>query len=102
MRTIRFRLTGTQNAVDATLARLRDIDDVDRVEEVADQMHARDDSSSLGLPDDSAFVAGTAKGTDFHDIEAHATNAAAGEKLRGRAAIASRDLGVAVEFVDEF
>jgi hypothetical protein len=102
MRTIRFRLTGTQNAVDTMLATLRELDHVDRVEEVADQMHVRDDSSSLDLPDDSGFVAGTAKGTDFHDIEAHATSAAAGDELRGRAAIAARDLGVALEFVDEF
>ena len=102
MRTIRFRLTGTQNDVHTMLARLRDLDDVDRVEEVADQMHVRDDTSSLGLPDDSGFVAGTSNGTDFHDIEAHATNANAGEALRNRAAMAARDLGVAVEFVDDF
>lgn len=102
MRTLRFRLTGTRDAVDAMLATLREIEDVDRVEEVADQMHQRDDSSSLGLPDDSGYVGGTTNGTDFHDIEAHATNAAAGEALRGRAEIAARELGVAVEFVDDF
>jgi len=102
MRTIRFRLTGMQNDVDSMLAQLRELDHVDRVEEVADQMHVRDDSSSLGLPDDSGFAAGTRNGTDFHDIEAHATNASAGETLRNRAEIAARDLGVAVEFVEEF
>jgi hypothetical protein len=102
MRTIRFRVTGTQDDVAAILSRLRALDDVDRVEEVADQMHVRDDSSSLDLPDDAAIAAGTSRGTDFHDIEAHATSAAAGDEIRGRTEIAARDLGIAVEFVDDF
>ena len=94
MRTIRFRLSAPRAATDAMIALLHEMDGVDRVEEVADQMHDRDDTSSLDLPDDS--------GPDFHDIEVHATSAAAGEEVHGRIEIAARDLDAAVEFVDEF
>jgi hypothetical protein len=94
MRTIRFRLTGPVAKADAMIAKLHAIDAVDRVEEVADQMHARDDSSSLALPDDSAG--------DFHDIEVHAQSAAGAVEVRNRAESAARDLGVAVEFVEDF
>ncbi|HEX5123253.1 MAG TPA: hypothetical protein VFV97_08390 [Rhodanobacteraceae bacterium] len=94
MRTVRFRLTGTVAKTDAMIAALHSIDGVDRVEEVADQMHERDDSSSLQLPGDS--------GGDFHDIEVHAHSAAEADAVRSRAEIAARDLGVAVEFVEEF
>ena len=91
MRTIRFRLTGPVAKADAMIAKLHAIDDVDRVEEVADQMHVRDDSSSLDLPDDD--------NGDFHDIEVHAQSAAGAAEVRSRAEAAARDLGVAVEFV---
>jgi len=94
MRTIRFRLTGTVAKADAMIARLHAIDSVDRVEEVADQMHERDDSSSARLPDDA--------GGDFHDIEVHAQNAAGATEVRRRAEAAARELGVAVEFVEDF
>lgn len=94
MRTIRFRLTGPVAKADAMIAKLHAIDDVDRVEEVADQMHVRDDSSSLDLPDDD--------NGDFHDIEVHAQSAAGAAEVRSRAEAAARDLGVAVEFVEDF
>jgi hypothetical protein len=93
MRTIRFRLTGPVAQADAMLARLHALDGVDRVEEVADQMHQRDDTSSLEREDN---------GADFHDIEVHATSAADADAVRGRAERAARELGVAVEFVEEF
>jgi hypothetical protein len=95
MRTLRFRLTGTHDEASALLASVHALDTVDRVEEVADQMHARDDTSSLETPGDPP-------GTDFHDIEVHARTAAGAEDVQGRIEIAARDLGVAVEFVDEF
>ena len=94
MRTIRFRLTGPAGRADAMIADLHEIDSVDRVEEVADQMHVRDDTSSVNLPDDD--------GVDFHDIEVHAQSAHAVEEVRGRIEIMARRLGVAVELVDEF
>ena len=93
MRTIRFRLTGPVVKADAMIAKLHAIDSVDRVEEVADQMHARDDSSSAHLPNDDG---------DFHDIEVHAQSAAGAAEVRSRAEAAARELGVAVEFVEDF
>ena len=66
MRTIRFRVTGPIDPVQALLKRISSIDDIDRVEEVADTgSHLREDSTSLNLPDDLGH-------TDFHDIEVHA------------------------------
>jgi hypothetical protein len=94
VRTIRFRLTGPRGKADAMIADLHEIDAVDRVEEVADQMHTRDDTSSLNLPDDD--------GVDFHDIEVHAQSSHAAEDVRGRIEILAHRLGVAVELVDEF
>ena len=94
MRTIRFRLTGPVAKADAMIAKLRAIETVDRIEEVADQMHGRDDSSSLRLPEDDDG--------DFHDIEVHAQSAAGAVEVRHRAEAAARELGVAVEFVEDF
>jgi hypothetical protein len=95
MRTIRFRLTGPLAKADAMIAKLHAIDSVDRVEEVADEMHERDDSSSSSFPGDQG-------GGDFHDIEVHAESAAGAAEVRSRAQAAARDLGVAVEFVEDF
>ena len=93
-RTIRFRLTGPVAKADAMLAKLHAIDVVDRVEEVADEMHERDDTSSLQLSSEG--------GGDFHDIEVHAQSAAGAAEVRSRAEAAARELGVAVEFVEDF
>jgi len=94
MRIVRFRLFGSSNQVDSVITALHELDQVDRVEEVADQMHERDDTSSLGLPDDER--------TDFHCIEAHATNASAAERVHNLIEITARDVNAAVEFVDRF
>lgn len=95
MSTVRFRLTGDAVAVDRVMKALESLDNVDRIEEVADQIdHVRDDSSSLGLVDDM--------GTEFHDIEVHAQNEAAAADVRDRLVLATRSIGVAVEFVDRF
>ncbi len=95
MRTIRFRLDGKSDRVQAMLALLREMDGVDRVEEIADEgEHLRDDSNSGGLSDD---IAG-----DFHDIEVHTLNAAAGERVHDRVILAARELGLVAEFLDQF
>jgi hypothetical protein len=94
MRIIRFRLFGNSNQADSMITALHELDQVDRVEEVADQMHLRDDTSSLGLPDD--------EGPDFHCIEAHATNSTAAERVHDLVEITARDINAAVEFVDRF
>jgi len=94
MRIVRFRLFGSSNQVDTVISALHELDQVDRVEEVADLMHVRDDTSSLGLPDDEP--------TDFHCIEAHATTASAAERVHDLVEIAARDANAAVEFVERF
>ena len=95
MHTVRFRMTGPAVAIERVRSMLESIDEVDRIEEVADQVdHLRDDSSSLGLVDDV--------GADFHDIEVHAQSEAAADKVRDRVVLAARAVGVTVEFVDRF
>lgn len=95
MRIVRFRITGDDAAVRSVLKALESMDDVDRIEEVADQGdHLRDDSSSLGLVDDV--------GADFHDVKVHARNAAAADEVHDRLILATRVAGVAVEFVERF
>jgi hypothetical protein len=95
MRTLRFRLTGPSSAFDAVVAALEGLEQVDRVEEVGDLMGGmRDDSSSSELADDDLG--------DVHDIEVHASSDAAWERARELTEACAFDLGVAVEFVDEF
>ena len=96
MRILRFRLDGEPGRVDTLVSLARGFEDVDRVEEVADlESHMDDDSSSAGLPDDTAH-------SDFHDIELHAMNARAADDARGRVQTLARELGVAVEWVERF
>ena len=96
MRTIRFRLAGDRQTADAMMAMLHELDKVDRVEEVADQMHSRDDTSSVGLSDDDEG------GNDFHDVEVHVLDAKTAGDVRDRIEIAGRELSATLEFVDEF
>jgi hypothetical protein len=95
MRIVRFRLAGDRQMADSMIMLLHELDKVDRVEEVADQMHMRDDTSSVGLVDDRG-------GGDFHDIEVHTRDAKTAQDVRDRVEIAGRELDAAVEFVDEF
>jgi hypothetical protein len=97
MRIVRFRVAGDRQMADSIIMLLHELDKVDRVEEVADQMHMRDDTSSLGLVDDEG-----GSGSDFHDIEVHVLDAKTAQEVRDRVEIAGRDLDAAVEFVDEF
>ena len=67
MRTLRFRVTGPEQAFGAMMATLTGLDHVDRVEEIGDLMSGmRDDSSSADLVDDDRG--------NSHDIEVHATS----------------------------
>jgi len=95
MRTVRFRVAGDRQMAESLIVRLHALDKVDRVEEIADQMHGRDDTSSLGLEGDD-------DGNDFHDIEVHVRDAKAAQDVRDDIEIAGRDLDAAIEFVDEF
>ena len=91
---VRFRLIGNDAQADAMITALHEIDDVDRVEEVADQMHGRDDTSSRGLNEDGI--------ADFHCIEAHAADARSSDEVRGRVAAMAHEISAGVEFVDRF
>lgn len=96
MRTLRFRLDGEPERIGTLLALARGFEDVDRVEEVADEAPHRDeDSSSAGLRADAGH-------SDFHDIEMHALDARAADQARGQVQRLARDLGVAVEFLERF
>ena len=93
---LRFRLTGPDAGLASMMSAIEGIDRVDRVEEVGDLMGGmRDDSSSADLSDDVGHSA-------VHDVEVHASSAAALGDVHAAIERAARDLGVAVEFVDDF
>jgi len=91
---VRFRLVGSDVQADAMMTALHELDHVDRVEEVADQMHDRDDTSSNGSSE--------ARGADFHCIEARATNTRGAEQIRDVVRTTAHELSAAVEFVERF
>jgi len=94
MPTTRFRLTGSQQSADDVVTALHSLDDVDRIEEVLDQMNEmRDDSSSNGLVDDS--------GPGLHCIEVEGP-ARISDTVIGLVEAKAHDLGLVVEFVKRF
>jgi hypothetical protein len=95
MRTLRFRITGPEQAFDAMMATLTGLDHVNRVEEIGDLMSGmRDDSSSADLVDDDRG--------DSHDIEVHATSDHGADAVRNVVETRAMELGIAVEFAAEF
>jgi hypothetical protein len=95
MRTLRFRVTGPEQAFGAMMATLTGLDHVDRVEEIGDLMSGmRDDSSSADLVDDDRG--------DSHDIEVHATSDRGADAVRNVVETRAMELGIAVEFASEF
>ena len=95
MTILRFRITGSRSAVDTIITRLHGIDQLERVEEVDDEMANIDDDSSSGeLPDDV--------GPGVHRIEVETPHAADVERVHNLVEISTRDLDVAVEFLERF
>jgi hypothetical protein len=95
MSILRFRVTGSRDAVDAIVARLNSIDNLERVEEVDDEIaDMRDDSSSSQLPDDI--------GSPMRRILVETPHASTNEHVHDVLELAARDLDVAVEFVERF
>lgn len=93
---LRFRLTGPEAGLASMMSAIEGIERVDRVEVVGDLMGGmRDDSSSAQLSDDVGHAA-------THDIEVHASSADAIDVVHAAIERAAGQLGVAVEFVDEF
>ena len=94
MATLRFRMFGTDNQIDTMITLLHGMDGVDRIEEVADQIHEmRDDSSSADLPDDT--------GPDFHDVEVR-TRAKSVDELRELVEKTALEISAVVEIVERF
>jgi hypothetical protein len=95
MAKIRFRLTGDQSQADAVITALHGLDDVERIEEVDDEINAmRDDSSSTGLTDDA--------GPGIHYIEVETPDEKTSHAVRTVAINGAHKLGVVVEFVEGF
>lgn len=95
MSILRFRVTGSDSAIDAIVARLNSIDELERVEEVDDEMpDMRDDSSSSQLPDDI--------GSPMRRILVETPHASTNERVHDLLEVSARDLDVAVEFVERF
>lgn len=95
MRTLRFRLTGDSAACDVMMSTLSGMPHVQRVEETGDLMGGmREDSSSYELSDDDTG--------DVHDIEVRTSSSIATEHVRDAIEQRAMQLGVAVEFVEDF
>jgi hypothetical protein len=92
---LRFRISGARNAVNEIISRLHGVGDVDRVEEVDDEISdLRDDSSSADSTNEI--------GIDVHRIEVETLRKSTNERVHDLMELSARDLGVAVEFVDRF
>ena len=95
MSIMRLRVTGDESQADALVTTLHGLEHVRGVEQIADQMRGmRDDSSSNALVDDI--------GPDLHCVEVEVNGQRNIEEVRSIAETSARDLGVIVEFVDEF
>lgn len=94
MALLRLQITGSDAVADELIGLLGAIPGVDHVEEVGDLMPHMDDedSSSAGLPDDAA--------EGFHQIEVHAPNPLAVERVRSVVEALARERGVAIEYDD--
>jgi hypothetical protein len=95
MSILRFRVSGSHEAVSEIISRLNGVDHVDRVEEVDDEIaDMRDDSSSTDSVDEV--------GVEVHRIEVETVRTSMNERVHDLMELSARDLDVAVEFVDRF
>jgi uncharacterized protein (UPF0335 family) len=96
MSILRFRVSGSHAAVNEIISRLHGVDNVERVEEVDDEISdMRDDSSSAESAVDDA-------GVEVHRIEVETERASINERVHDLMELSARDLDVAVEVVDRF
>jgi len=96
MSILRFRVSGSHAAVNEIISRLHGVDNVERVEEVDDEISdMRDDSSSADSAVDDA-------GVEVHRIEVETQRASVNERVHDLMELSARDLDVAVEIVDRF
>ncbi len=95
MSILRFRVTGSNDSIDAIVARLNGIEQLERVEEVDDEIPGmRDDSSSSELADDV--------GEPMRRILVETPHASMNDRVHDMLEVSARDLDVAIEFVDRF
>ena len=92
---IRMRISGNHDNIDTLINALRGIDGIEHVEDVDEESmdEMRDDSSSSDLVDDNQGEVVRV------EIEASPKKA---ELVHNVAMLATRELDIAVEFVDEF
>jgi hypothetical protein len=95
MAMIRMRISGKHDNIDTLINAIRGIDGIEHVEDVDEESmdEMRDDSSSSDLVDDNLG--------DVVRVEIEAPPKKA-ELVRNVALLATRELDIAVEFVDEF
>jgi len=95
MAMIRMRISGKRDNIDTLIGAIGGIDGIEHVEDVDEESmdEMRDDSSSSDLVDDSLGDVVRV------EIEAPAKKV---ELVRNVALLATRELDIAVEFVDEF
>lgn len=95
MPTVHLRLTATDDVARSLINLLTSLDGIERVEEIDDLMPHMDDddSSSADSPEDI--------GPGFHAIEVEAPNGLTARRVRELAEAHARDMGVALEIVDE-
>lgn len=95
MAVVRLRLTGDPDAVAGLLKVMEGVEDLEHMEEVADEeRHMREDSSSAGLADD--------QGADFHDVKMTFATTVEADRARDVVVMASHASEVVVEFIDAF
>ncbi|GAA0685878.1 hypothetical protein GCM10009429_08250 [Dyella marensis] len=90
-----MRVSGNRDKIDTLIGAIRGIDGIEHVEDVDEESmdEMRDDSSSSDLVDDNQ--------ADVVRVEIEAPQKKA-ELVRNVALLATRELDIAVEFVDEF
>lgn len=95
MTMIRMRVSGNRDNIDTLLHAIRGIDGIEHVEDIDEESmdEMRDDSSSSDLIDDSLG--------EVVRVEVEAPTRKT-ELVRNVAVLATRELDIAVEFVDEF
>lgn len=91
--TLSLRLSGSEAGIDAMLAALRGMADVDGMVELGlDAPQRRDDSSSAGLPDDAS--------AEVRDVRVHVPNSIAYNHVHDRIEILAVHADVVVEWAD--
>jgi|GEM_PF-881147 hypothetical protein len=88
-----IRLTGAGTGISAVMASIRGLQEVDSVVELSpDAPRGPDDSSSAGLPDDTA--------SEYQEIRVHVPSSVAYNYVHGRIETLAASTGVVVEWLD--